>query len=480
VKYPDLAAEFEVLRDELDAPATHGDLGVSEIQPSIALTRREQVAQKFDEKVEAIRQDVEFRDFLKSPTVAKLKSAALVGPVIIINVSRHRTDALIISANQEVDKLPLQNLPLSKIQDWVLLLQSRKITEPQMFELLEWLWDSLASPILERLESLPKAQSQKVDKPHVWWIPTGPLCSLPIHAAGRYTQGSMPFTSLLDKVVSSYSPSVKAMLFTQRNKGQLPGIGSAQSGNMPLLVAMGDTPGLKSLPYARKEVRVVRDKLASLIKNGEDPILPEPKKSEVLAKLLTAPILHFAGHGKSDQIDPLQSALLVRDWKEDLLTVKDLMDLKLHQNPPFLAYLSACSTGSNKVDDLLDEGLHLMSACQLVGFQHVIGSLWEVSDQHCIAVARTVFAKLVDSDMSDSSVSLGLQEGVRYLRDRGRPGFRTTRNGSEDDGDDSDISDNEELADTGRAGHGEALDINDRPWLGGDPRIWAAYIHIGR
>jgi hypothetical protein len=183
---------------------------------------------------------------------------------------------------------------------------------------------------------------------------------------------------------------------------------------------------------------MVRDKLklASLIKDGDDPILLEPKKSEVLAKLLTAPILHFARHGKSDPIDPLQSALLVRDWKEDLLTVKNMMDKKLHLNPPFLACLSAYLTGSNKVDDLLDEGLHLMSACQLVGFQHVIGSLWEVSHPHCLAVARTVFTKMVDSGMSDDSVSLGLQEGVTYLRDRGRPGLRIKRDGN-GDGDDN-------------------------------------------
>jgi hypothetical protein len=153
--------------------------------------------------------------------VDKLKSASSAGPIIIINISRHRSDTLIIvGPDQEVDKLPLQNLALSQIQDWVLSLQSREITKLEILELLEWRWDNLALPVLERLKSLSTTQNQAVDKPHVWWIPTGTLCSLPIHAAGRYTQGSMPFTSLLDKVVSSYSPSVKALLFTQQNKGE--------------------------------------------------------------------------------------------------------------------------------------------------------------------------------------------------------------------------------------------------------------------
>ena len=114
---------------------------------------------------------------------------------------------------------------------------------------------------------------------------------------------------------------------------------------------------------------------------------------------------------------------------------------------------------------MLDEGLHLMSACQLVGFQHFIGSLWEVSDPYCLVVARTVFTKMVDSGMNDDSVSLGLQEGVTYLRDRGRSGLRIKRDGNGDgddnpSGNDSDerdgssISNDEELANVDRAGHG--------------------------
>jgi CHAT domain-containing protein len=70
------------------------------------------------------------------------------------------------------------------------------------------------------------------------------------------------------------------------------------------------------------------------------------------------------------------SSLVVTDWKETPLTIKDLVAKKLHQNPPFL---SACSTAKNQAEVLQDEGIHLMAACQLAGFQQVIGSLWAVS-----------------------------------------------------------------------------------------------------
>ncbi|KAK4228967.1 hypothetical protein QBC38DRAFT_453782 [Podospora fimiseda] len=85
--------------------------------------------------------------------------------------------------------------------------------------------------------------------------------------------------------------------------------------------------------------------------------------------------------------------------------MSDLVSLKLHEprmtergtkllSPPFLAYLSACSTGSNKVEGLEDENLHLMTACQLAEFRHVIGTLWPVSDEHCVDVAKTVFSRV--------------------------------------------------------------------------------------
>jgi CHAT domain-containing protein len=480
MKHPDLAADFERLRDELDAPATYGnpEAVMIEPEPSMALTRRENVVKEFDDKVEAIRREKDFHNFLQPPEVARLKSAASRGPTVVINVSLHRSDAFIIETNRAVEKLRLQNLHLDEIKEWAILLKSRNITEAKMFELLEWLWDNLAFPILSRLEG--RAEGQVTEIHHIWWVLTGPLCSLPIHAAGKYTKNHSSPINLMDKVISSYSPSVKAMLFTQENKTQWNQVGSA---NKPLLVAMEKTSNLKSLTNALKEVEEVYTQLATVMASGESPtILREPKKSDVLAKLSTAMILHFAGHGKSDPADPLQSALLVEDWEENPLTVKDLMSLKLHQNPPLLAYLSACSTGTNKVDDLLDEGLHLMSACQLVGFQHVIGSLWEVSDRHCVEVARTVFAKMVNSQMSDSSVSLGLQEGVKSLRDKRRPSYGISRD--DEDGDDVDETDvgpsADSETDTGRDGFGVPMGVFGRSWLGGDPRVWAAYIHIGR
>jgi hypothetical protein len=99
------------------------------------------------------------------------------------------------------------------------------------------------------------------------------------------------------------------------------------------------------------------------------------------------------------------------------LTVGDLEDQKFQENSPFLAYLSACSTGANKAGQLADEGIHLISALQLTGFRHVIGTLWEVSDRHYVDAAGFLYETLKEKGVTDEAVCLGLHIAVRALRD---------------------------------------------------------------
>lgn len=66
---------------------------------------------------------------------------------------------------------------------------------------------------------------------------------------------------------------------------------------------------------------------------------------------------------------------------------------------------------------LSDEGIHLVSAFQLVGFQHVIGTLWEVLDRYCIDIARVVYETLWDEGLTDQALCCGLHSAVKMLRD---------------------------------------------------------------
>jgi CHAT domain-containing protein len=95
------------------------------------------------------------------------------------------------------------------------------------------------------------------------------------------------------------------------------------------------------------------------------------------------------------------------------MTVSSLFETNIYDQRPFLAYLSACGTGQVKHSELMDEGLHLITACQLAGFQHVIGTLWEVNDKSCVDMALKTYKWIIDQGMSHASVSEGLHHASR-------------------------------------------------------------------
>jgi CHAT domain-containing protein len=312
-----------------------------------------------------------------------------------------------------------------------------------MLDMLKWLWDVAIGLILEKL-AIRKPPSGN-DWPHIWWIPTGSLCHLPIHAAGYHLENSS--RTVLDRAVSSYSPSIKSLVFSYKNKSLRP----PESSEKIVLVSMDTTPGMNTLPHVQTEIKKLERLLpASIPRVG----MNTPQRVQVLDELTGCNIFHFAGHGISDPSDPSRSSLVVSDAP---LTVEDLISKKLHRNPPLLACLSACATGNNKVDELIDEGIHLMGACQMAGFRHVIGSLWAVSDSHCAEVAEAVYATMIKNAMSDKSVSLGLHNAARTLRG----GLSKLRCVGEDR--------NAKLVGSGK----------EKAFVPNDPYYWAAYIHMG-
>ena len=98
--------------------------------------------------------------------------------------------------------------------------------------------------------------------------------------------------------------------------------------------------------------------------------------------------------------------------------VGTLMEMKLRERLPFLAYLSACGTGQIKDDRFVDESIHLVSAYQLAGFRHVVGTLWEVNDETCVDIARMTYEGMRDKGMTDEAVCWGLHTAIREIRNR--------------------------------------------------------------
>jgi tetratricopeptide (TPR) repeat protein len=405
----EIAEEFESLRDELDSPVNGTALSASSDNLSSSISRvnrRREVGQKFEEVVAKIRAQPGFKNFLLPPTADELMTAADPGPIVVVNISSYRCDAFLIERHQ-IRALELPSLNLEELEEKVRERRSCGITSST----LKWLWDVAAGSILEALGFQQPISDD--NWPHIWWVLTGALSHLPLHAAGLHNIGSTE--AVVDRVMSSYSSSVKALMYGRRHRIQNP------VGPVPehaLLVAMRETPGLSInsiLPFAEDEVEMLKGLCLSLqLKTVE----PQRLKGDVLASLRTCKIFHFAGHGQSNPSEPSRSCLLLEDWKDNPLTVGDLRDHRLQENSPFLGYLSACSTGANEADRLIDEGIHLVSACQLAGFRHVVGTLWEVSDKHCVDVAKDLYETLRDEGMADVAVCRGLHRAIRVLRDR--------------------------------------------------------------
>ena len=411
-QHSEYADKFILLRNELDSPADGTTLATSSDNAAsweLLARRRREADQRFSELLISIRAQPGFNNFLCPPTVDELMAAADPDPIIVVNMSSYRCDAFLIQRDR-IMLLKLLGLTLKEAQKRAKGLQSSRFSDFfRMTSLLEWLWDVVCHPCLEALGF--KDPTSDNNSPRVWWIPTGILSRLPLHTAGRRAQG--PTETVLDRVMSSYSSSVKALIYERRHHANRK---IKSSSNYALLAAMHETPGLSQdriLPFAGDEVKIVKNLCLSL---QLKPIEPTLCKDDVLSHLQACRVFHFAGHGQSNSIGPSKSCLLLQDWESSPLTVEDFRNHRLQKNPPFLGYLSACSTGANEADRLVDEGIHLVSTLQLAGFRHVIGTLWEVSDEHCVDVAKVVYETLRDEGMTDIAVCRGLHRAIRALR----------------------------------------------------------------
>ena len=150
-----------------------------------------------------------------------------------------------------IEERQLRALELPRLQVEDIRSRAQTLSNPDIAdtELLEWLWDTIAMPFLDLLGfSKPPTDTW----PRVWWIPTGPLAQLPIHAAGYHTNGSSD--TVLDRVISSYSSSVRALVISRQNRLVVP---RPRAREKMVLIGMAQTQGYKPLHFASHEVEAL-------------------------------------------------------------------------------------------------------------------------------------------------------------------------------------------------------------------------------
>jgi hypothetical protein len=353
---------------------------------------------------------------------------------VVINVSRYGSDAILLTPggitaaalpdlahDALIDRISSFHQALAAAHDPQTSFNQRGDAQRTLSAVLEWLWDAAVRPIVDEL-GYQRTPAPGTTWPRVWWVPSGVLGLLPLHAAGYHCEPPAPDggrRTVMDRVISSYTPTVRALGYARERNT------ASAAGQRSLIVAMPTTPGLDSpLHHVADEAERVRQRLPGSTLLIEDPATTQahlPTRATVLAHLGECAIAHFACHGNSHLSDPSQSLLLLHDHDTDPLTVASLAPIRLDQAR--LAYLSACRTAFNPSTNLIDEAIHLTTAFQLAGYPHVVGTLWEIDDALAVDVAGTFYTALTTSDhtIDVRGAARALHNAVRAIRDE-RPG----------------------------------------------------------
>ncbi|MEH1165253.1 CHAT domain-containing protein [Micromonospora sp. CPCC 205539] len=392
--HPALAERLTALRDDERAWSD----GPGQAQ------RRRDLAREWDDLVAAVRARPGFASFLQPTPFAELAEVATDGPVVLVNVSGYRCDALILTA-RGVQLVPLPDLSAAQADertgrylDVVTRVGVGGLSagprEQVLLAYLEWLWDVVAAPVLA---AVPPSVTR------LWWCPTGPLALAPLHAAGYHDPDDAPAgRSVLDRVVSSSTATLRSLRYARRP--------AVVGEHRPLVVACAERPsyvtGLPDLPAAAREAELLRSRFpAATVLTG-----PAATRARVTAELAGRSSAHFACHG--DATAAGQPALFLADAP---LTLTDVARLDL--SGAQLAVLSACHTGRGGAD-LPDEAGHLAAALQVAGFRHVVSTLWAIGDHAAATVTDRLYDGLsgTDGTLDPSRSADALHAVTRALR----------------------------------------------------------------
>ena len=416
-RHPDLADTFENLSRQLSRPTTdmtgmYGGTATPETGSRDARDRR-RAHDQMVALLDRIRGLDGFTKFLLPRPVADLLPAQGAGALVLVNIAELRSDALILTSTG-IQTIPLPYATPAAVAERVNRLRAAladlRITNPPEHDVridaethiesvLGWLWDTITEPVLTHLGHTG-TPTEGQPWPRVWWCPSGPLAFLPLHAAGRPTQGGSD--AVLDRVVSSTIPTIRALQQAQARTASP----TTSDDDRVLVAAMPTTPDTDdpdeaALPGVAAETAIISALLLDQVDVLGLPDTPAATFDSVTANLPTHKWVHFACHARTRLDDPSQSALLLTDHRTRPLTVTDLSALRLDRAE--LAVLSACSTALTGTR-LPDEPIHLAAACQLAGYRHVIATLWPLDDGVAVYATGIIYRHLMTTDDGSPAV----------------------------------------------------------------------------
>ncbi|KAF9462785.1 CHAT domain-containing protein [Collybia nuda] len=369
--------------------------------------------------ISEIREHPGFEDFLMPPRYSNLCLAAKDGPVIMLNYTNGRADAIIIlTPFANPIHLLLSEVTATAVEEQMKQLSmalrqfhinSREIRHGRpmpgksnipadriLNSVTSWIWRTIVEPVFDILNK------NDINGGRLWWCPSGPFTYLPLHSAAPIdSKFIQSYTSTLDTLIQASS---RHAISHAHETLTVVGV-------MKLSV---DQMIQAELPYVGVEINNVASQFGINAKKLCDS---QATIKNVVKEMQLSPWLHIASHGVQDPQDPLHSGLILYDGRLELSTV---LNLSL-PNAKFV-YLSACETAMGD-EKLKNEAMHLAGGFLTAGFQGAIGTLWSIPDAYGPKVAEVVYQTILGENYIPDvkMVAMGLHLAIQRLRREGAP-----------------------------------------------------------
>ncbi|KAJ7621838.1 CHAT domain-containing protein [Mycena rosella] len=388
-----------------------------------AAERHRGLTSEWEDIVREIRGVSGFEEFLRPKKLKDLTATGGPGPIVILNISSFRCDALIItSPSSDVQHVPLPDFKYNDAQRLqsslaeLLGSHGRHIIDDRLFgdresaphsvvdsderfiSILAELWLHVVQPVLSALQLEPKKNDLL---PRLWWCPTGPVTFLPIHAAGLYNT-DQPGSKTSDFVVSSYITTLDTV-FKNRPRGTLQPV---------KLLAIAQPSGRSPLPGTIEEIRRIESRAVKA--NITYLVDHQATIKEVQQGMKKSDWVHFACHGLQNRKSPTDSSLILAD--ETHLKLSEIITMSIGR--PQLAFMSACQTATG-YEQLSEEAVHLAAGMLLAGYQGVVATMWSIMDRDAPDVAGDFYQYMFrEQNVDHTKAAYALHHAVEKLRKR--------------------------------------------------------------
>jgi len=396
-----LSVQLEHLALSSESQPMDHERPISLTQLELQMQRNRILSEKWEKLIEKIRRIEGFSNFLQAVPFPTLQMAAVEGPVILINISDHHSDAIIVHINKPPILVTLPEATpnhLTSLNEQLACALAVTKSSKLIFPILCDLWNHIVSPICDCLSQLAVPQESRI-----WWCPTSTLCALPLHAAGLYQSKTR---NLSDIYTSSYTPTISALISARSNMIGQPII--------PNLLCIGQPS--ESLPNVQEEI----DNIQQLGGFVNVMVGAGASHDRVLHSLQQHSWTHFACHGHmGDNSHPFHASFELYDGS--CLSLLDLIQARLPNAE--LAFLAACHSAAGD-PNTPDETIHLAAALQFCGFRSVVGTLWATADKAGPIISKAFYKHMFrnpgsKADFRDSAKALSL--AIQKLRKEGAP-----------------------------------------------------------